>query len=53
MTFVARDWPGPVLLCFTREIADVESEKIDRCLNACWGLETALMPSSIATTSVS
>jgi hypothetical protein len=53
MTFVARDWPGPVLLCYTRAIADVESEKNDRCLNACWDLETALMPSSIAATSAS
>jgi hypothetical protein len=49
MTFVARDWPGPVLLRFTRAITDVESEKIDRCLNACWDLETALMPSFLTT----
>jgi hypothetical protein len=53
MTCVPRDWPGPVLLCFTRAMADVESDKIDRCLNAYWDLETALMPSSIAATSVS
>jgi hypothetical protein len=53
MTFVARDWPGLVLLCFTLAIADVEPEKIDRCLNACWDLQTASMPSSIAATSTS